>query len=325
MKRLQLLSEDAHRFDFYEAVRQIECHHKDKPRVGETLQPSDDIIRFGQKPSSFFAPSTIASIEIEDQGLVRMQVYFYGMFGPNGPLPLHLTEYTQDRKTNAKDEALSHFMDIFHHRLLSLFYRAWANKEPTVQYDRPDDDRFHIYIGSMLGIGSPALQNRDEMQDNSKLHYAGHMSSQTRHAEGLSSILQSFFKAPVKINEYIGEWLEIPKESRCYMGVNLEGGTLGVDAVLGEKSWQRQYKFRVIVGPMGLEEYEELLPDKNKLKQVSTIIRNYLGFEFNWDVNLILKKQEVPQISLGKYGNLGWSSWLHNQPPCNDSDDFLAN
>lgn len=324
MNILQLLAEKPYSFDFYEAIRQIECHHKDKPRLGETLRPADDMLRLGQKPSTIFAPSTIASVSLEANELIRMSVYFFGMFGPNGALPLHLTEYTLDRQRNARDEALSHFMDIFHHRLLSLFYRAWANKEPTVQYDRPDQDCFHRYVGSSFGIGSPEMFDRDDMPDNSKLHFSGHLSSQTKHAEGLAAVLQSFFSVPVKIIEYIGEWLEIPEESRCYLGLNLEGGKLGEDAVIGGKSWQRQYKFRVIIGPMKLEEYEGLLPGKKKLKLVSTIIKNYLGFELNWDVNLIIKKQEIPKTSLGSYGQLGWSSWLHNQPPKHDSDDFLT-
>lgn len=324
MKVLQEISENPHEFGFYEAMRLIECHYKDKARLGETLRSADDVIRLGQAPSSAFAPSTLASAKLENKDLLRLKVYFFGMFGPNGALPLHLTEYANDRLRNARDESLIYFMDIFHHRLLSLFYRAWANKEPTVHYDRPDQDRFHIYTGSLLGIGSPEMQDRDRMPDNSKMHYAGHMSSQTHHAEGLSSVLQSYFKVPVSIKEFIGEWLIIPEANRCYLGMSLDGGKLGQNAVMGGKSWQRQYKFRVVIGPMDLDEYEDLLPGKDKLKQVSTILKNYLGLELTWDINLILKKEEIPKTKLGEYGQLGWTSWLNNKPPQADSDEFLA-
>jgi len=321
---LKLLTTEPYRFDFYQAVRLLECQYKDKPRLGKTLRPSDDGIRFGQKPANIFAPSSIASIHLEDNERVRMQVYFFGMFGPNGALPLHLTQYTQDRQRTARDEALTHFMDLFHHRLLSLFYRAWANKEPTVHYDRPDEDHFHRYLGSMQGIGSPALQNRDAMHDNSKLHYTAHLSSSTRHAEGLVAILQAFFNAPVTIKEFVGEWLKIPEQSYCCLGINNEGGSLNEDAVLGGKSWQRQYKFSIRIGPMNLEEYQALLPEKKKHKQVATLIKNYLGFELSWDMQLILSKQDVPKTCLGKYGQLGQSSWLHNQPPQMHADDFVT-
>ena len=324
MNILKEISDNPHKFGFYEAMRLIECYHKDKARLGETLRSADDVIRLGQKPSSAFAPSTLATAEMDAKNILQLKVFFFGMFGPNGALPLHLTEYARDRVRNARDESLIHFMDIFHHRLLSLFYRAWANKEPTVHYDRPDQDRFHMYMGSLLGIGTPEMQDRDLMPDNSKMHYAGHMSTQTRHAEGLASVLQSYFKVPVSIKEFIGEWLEIPEQSRCYLGMSLDGGKLGEDAVLGGKSWQRQYKFRIVIGPMDLEEYEGLLPGKDKLKQVASILKNYLGLEMAWDVNLILKKEEIPKTALGEYGQLGWTSWLHNNPPQADSDGFLS-
>ena len=321
---LQEISKNPHKYGFYEAMRLIECYHKDKVRIGETLRPADDMIRLGQSSTSAFAPATLASAKVEANDILHLKVYFFGMFGPNGALPLHLTEYANDRVKNARDESLIHFMDMFHHRLLSLFYRAWANKEPTVHYDRPDQDRFHIYTGSLSGIGMPEMQDRDRMPDNSKMYYSGHMGAQTHHAEGLGSVLQSFFNVPVDIKEFIGEWLTIPEESCCYLGENLDAGKLGEDAVLGGKSWQRQYKFRVVIGPMDLDEYEGLLPGKDKLRLVSTIIKNYLGLELNWDVNLILKKQEIPKTCLGKYGQLGWSSWLHSHEPTTDSDGFLT-
>lgn len=324
MNILQEISDNPHKFGFYEAMRLVENYYSDKPRLGETLRSADDVVRLGQTPSSAFAPSTLSTAKLESNQILQLKVFFFGMFGPNGALPLHLTEYANDRVRNARDESLIYFMDIFHHRLLSLFYRAWANKEPTVHYDRPDQDRFHIYMGSLLGIGTPEMQDRDRMPDNSKMHYAGHMATLTRHAEGLASVLQSYFNVPVSIKEFIGEWLEIPEESRCYLGMSLEGGKLGEDAVLGGKSWQRQYKFRVLIGPMDLEEYEGLLPGRDKLKQVATILKNYLGLEMTWDVNLILKKEEIPKAKLGEYGQLGWTSWLHNNPPTEDSDGFLT-
>ncbi|KAG1694985.1 Protein ClpV1 [Nymphon striatum] len=183
-------------FGFYEALRLIECYYKDRSRLGETLKSADDMIRLGQTPTAAFAPSTLSSATTEKDDLLHLNVFFFGLFGPNGALPLHLTEYANERVRTARDESFIHFLDMFHHRLLCLFYRAWANKEPTVHFDRPEQDKFHNYTGSLLGIGTPGVQDRDQMPDSSKMHYAGHMSSQTHHAEGLSSVLQAFFKVP---------------------------------------------------------------------------------------------------------------------------------
>jgi type VI secretion system protein ImpH len=323
VKLLTALQEKPYKFGFYAALRQLECRYQNQARLGQTVRPRDDIIRLGQTPTTIFAPATLAECHISEKDLLHLNVYFFGLFGSHGALPLHLTEYARNRSRNAKDDAMIHFMDIFHHRLLSLFYRAWANKEPTVQYDRPESDRFHNYIGSLLGIGIPELQNRDAMPDNSKLHFAAHLASTPHHAEGLSSILKAFFKVPVRIEEFIGEWLKIPSESQLCLGVNLEGGQLGQNTTLGQYSWQRQFKFRLLVGAMDLAEYEKLLPDKSKLKLISSIIKNYLGDEMNWDIRLILKKKQRPATILGNYGQLGLSSWISNQEASLDADDLL--
>ena len=322
LKLLTILQKTPYKFGFYAALRQLECRYHRQARLGQTIRPRDDIVRLGQTPTTIFAPSTLSECYYSDD-LLHLRVYFFGVFGSNGPLPLHLTEYARHRSRNAKDEAMIYFMDIFHHRMLSLFYRAWANKEPTVHYDRPDTDRFHTYIGSLLGIGMPALQNRDSMSDNSKLHFAGHLASTPHHSEGLSSILKAFFKVPVYIEEFIGEWLKIPAENQLCLGMNLSGGQLGQNTTLGQYSWQRQFKFRLLIGAMDLAEYEKLLPDKSKLKLLSSIIKNYLGDELNWDIRLILKKQQRPATILGNYGQLGLSSWISNQKASSDAKDLL--
>ena len=44
------------------------------------------------------------------------------------------------------------FSIIFHHRFLALFYRAWAQAQPHVNRDRPNDDRFAGYVGAFIGM-----------------------------------------------------------------------------------------------------------------------------------------------------------------------------
>ena len=78
--------------------------------------------------------------------------FFFGLFGPNGPLPLHLSEYAKDRERLYHDSTFRAFADIFHHRMMSLFYRAWADAQPTVAMDRPDEDRFARYAGAVFGL-----------------------------------------------------------------------------------------------------------------------------------------------------------------------------
>ncbi|HYQ92212.1 MAG TPA: type VI secretion system baseplate subunit TssG, partial [Candidatus Competibacteraceae bacterium] len=230
-------------FDFFQALRRLECLHADKPRLGASRRPADDPLRLAQQPSLDFAPSTLAAFEPEGKsnpaGAVppRLEVFFFGLFGPNGPLPLHLTDYVRDRLRNAHDPTLARFADLFHHRLLSLFYRAWADARPTVSFDRPDSDRFAAYVGSLFGLGMASLRNLDAMPDRAKLHYAGLLSGQTRHADGLRAILADFFTLPVEIGSFIGHWLTLPDSSRCRLGEASATGALGVTAVIGERVW----------------------------------------------------------------------------------------
>lgn len=316
------LAENPYRFGFFEALRQLECVYCARPRLGRSSRPVDEAVRLGQTPSPQFAPSTLAAYTTGSGGVARLLVYFFGLFGPNGPLPLHLTEYTRNRLRNAKDPVLADFADLFHHRLLSLFYRAWADKEPTVQLDRPEHDRFSLYVGSLLGLGMPALLRRDAMPDYAKLHFAGHLGCHTRHAEGLVSIVSDFFGLPVAIIEFVGEWLTIPEESYCYLDRSDTTGQLGISAVAGTRSWQCQHKFRIRLGPLGLGNYERMLPVGDCLKRLAAIVRNYTGFELNWDLNLVLKKDEVPAARLGQYGRLGWTGWTASRHRACDADDL---
>lgn len=170
----QSLREKPWKFDFFQAVRRLECADSRKPRVGKALKATEEPVRLAQEPSLAFAPSTVAAFKSADaQSPARLSVFFLGLFGPHGPLPLHLTEYARDRIRNRGDATFSRFVDIFHHRMLSLFYRAWANAQPAVQFDRPDEDRYATYIGALFGLGMDSFRNRDAFPDLAKLHYAG--------------------------------------------------------------------------------------------------------------------------------------------------------
>ena len=123
----------------------------------------------------------------------RLAVNFFGLFGPNGPLPLHLTEYARNRLRAESDPTLVRFIDLFHHRMLTLFYRVWAAAQPTVSFDRPETDRFALYVGSLFGLGMPSLRNRDAFPDLARLHYAGQLACQTRHPDGLNAMISDYF------------------------------------------------------------------------------------------------------------------------------------
>jgi type VI secretion system protein ImpH len=315
------LAKEPYKFGFYEAMRHLECFYRQRPRLGRSARPGDDSIRLGQTPSLQFAPASLSEFVTKPGVPPQLKVLFFGVFGANGPLPLHLTEYALNRIRHAKDFTLADFADMFHHRLLTLFYRAWADKEPTVHLDRPEQDRFASYVGALLGLTNVSLRHRDALPDHTKLHFAAHFGCHTGHSDGLLAILNDFFQVSIKIQEFVGEWLVIPKDSYCYLDGNRTTGQLGKSAVIGTQSWQCQHKFRIIIGPLTQAEYESFLPTGSRLKNIRALVNNYVGFEFVWDINLILKKQEVPTVKLGHYGQLGWTSWLqahHRSADVND-------
>jgi type VI secretion system protein ImpH len=323
------LAEAPYRYDFYQTLRRLECLFGDKPRWGEALRPVDEPVRLGQEPDLSFAPAPLASFETNGAATPRLQVRLFGLFGPNGPLPLYMTEYARERLRIAGDPTLSRFLDVFHHRFLALFYRAWAQAQPHVNRDRPKEDRFTAYIGAFIGMAPEAFRDRDELPDLAKFFHVGALVRQVRNAEGLAHVLEHFFRVPVRIEEFVGHWLVLRPSERS--SLSRRGAPLGSGAVLGGRVWDRQHKFRISLGPLTLEQYQSFLPGGAALRQLVDWVRTYLCFELDWDVRLILKKKEVPPLGLAGGQRLGWTTWLGHRPAdadagdlCLDAEAFVA-
>jgi type VI secretion system protein ImpH len=250
-------------------------------------------------------------------------VNFLGLLGPQGPMPLHITEYVYNRELNHDDPTLARFLDLFNHRMICLFYRAWAVNRQTVSYDRRQDDRFSAYIGSLIGIGRPAFSDRDALPDVAKLHYSGHLACQTRHAEGLRSILENYFGVATSIREFVGQWIDIPDVYKCRLGASPDNATIGSTAVVGSRIWDCQHKIRIIMGPMELASYERLLPGSTSFSQLKAWLSNYFGDEISWDLQLVLMAPEVPTVRLGQEGRLGRTAWIKSRPFEADVKDMI--
>ncbi len=307
---LELLQKEPHRFDFFEALRLIECAWPDSPRLGTAKRPADEPVRLGQIPSLDF-PATmlgIAEFNKERPGPMRLSGYFFGLYGPHGPLPLHLTEYAHDRLVNGRDRTLVAFTDLFHHRMLSLFYRAWAQGRPTVNYDRPSEDRFSAYVGALLGLGTPGMRDRDAWPDRAKWYFAGVLSAGNKTRGGLEGMLTEYLQLPVRIQECVGEWLAVSHSEQMRLG-DPNTGVLG-RSVLGERVWSVQHKLRIILGPIEVSDLLQYLPGSSSLERLRAAVLNYLGFEYAWDLQLVMRRSRLPPLKLGQFGQLGWSSWV---------------
>jgi type VI secretion system protein ImpH len=312
-----------HRHDFYQTLRRLECLWAEKPRWGAARRPSDEPVRLGQDAELTFAPAPLSSFVARDGHVPRLGVRLFGLLGPNGPMPLHVTEYARERLRHAGDPTLVRFLDMLQHRFVAFLYRAWSQAQPHVNRDRPGEDGFAVFVGSFAGLGTPAVRERDGVPDVAKFFHAGALARHVRNASGLRAILAQYFLVPVAIDEWVGHWMPLGPRERSYLG--REGAVLGAGGVLGARVWDRQHKFRVRLGPLHFSQYERFLPGAAPLAKLVDWVRLYLGWELEWDVRLLLARDEVPRLTLGRQGRLGWTTWLGQRPGREDAGDLCLN
>lgn len=306
---LNELERDPHSFDFHVALRRLECAFRDRPRFGTAVRPSEEPVRIGQEPSMAFAPAELAAFnQRSDGGPARLSVAFMGLFGPNGALPTHLTEFARDRLRNAGDATFARFADIFHHRIFLLFHRAWSSTQPAAEHDRPEQDRFRRYIGSITGFGAKSVA--EALPRDVPFYYAGLFATANRSAEGLANLLSDYFDMPIRIEEFVHEWGDLPESSRFRLGGSAETSALGRTSVVGARVLLCQQGFRVVMGPLERDAFRRLLPGGAALERLAALVRAYAGEEFTWDVRLVLAEDATEPLRLGRNGRLGWNSRL---------------
>ncbi len=319
---LAQVGEAAYRFDFYQTMRRIASAHPDLPPLGEALRPKDEPVRVSQPAELDFPPASLHSLERPANGPPRLKQRLFGLLGSNGPLPLHLTEYARERATHHGDITLQRFLDMLTHRFALMFYRAWAEAQPTVSLDRRGNKAYFNRIGALIGVGLPTLQDRDALPDSSKLHFVGRLSRQTRDADGLLAWCKSEFDVPVAIQQWCGHWMPLARDERSRLG-RRGGAVLGRSAVLGSSVWDVQHKFRIVLGPLRLDQYRRFLPGGADLPRLQALVRSWVGLEFAWDLKLILLRAEVPMYRLGAgQMGMGHGAWIGRFRRPGDADDL---
>jgi type VI secretion system protein ImpH len=325
---LDLLQANPYGFGLFAALRVLEQSSARQPRLGESRKASDDIVRLGQAPHLSFAPSDVALATTHDDGRFHLEQYGFGVFGPNGALPLHLTELAYERRRHKEDGTVVDFLNLFQHRLISLFYRAWANSEPAVSLDRPETDRFRAYVGALIGLAPDSAHDADAVPDYAKLYRAGRFAQQTRSADGLEAVLVDYFGVPVEVRQFAGAWFDIPADLHCRLGEQ----QLGISTTLGASTWQCQHKFEIVLGPLPRVDFSNFLPGAAGLTELHSLVRLYTNDEWAWQVRLLLRDVDIPGTRLGSAGparhdvgdcaeggasragnQLGWTSWLSSR------------
>jgi type VI secretion system protein ImpH len=312
--------------DFFALLRRVEALVPEAPRLGCALRPSQEPLRLGEEPELDFAPASLMRFDAGGAA-PRLGVRFFGLLGPHGPMPLHFTEYVRERLYQRGDPTPLRFLDVFHHRLLLLFYRAWAQLQPAVQHDRPHDDRFAAWLGAMVGVDG-AARAQDSLPHNARLHQTGLLGARAQSAEGLAKLVAQHFGVPARIVQHAPHWMQLPRDERTRLGharnrVERLGATpprLGESASAGSKLWDRQYKFRIVLGPLTLAQYRSFQPGGPAWAQLRDWVREYMGQHLQWDVQLCLAKDEVPAPRLGRRVQAGLTAWLGHGPKRDRAD-----
>lgn len=296
---------------FISLMRAIAARSPGAPAPGTAGLPAEDPFRICQTASLLFPPGEIAGLG-DNLCRPRISLFSLGVWGPHSILPLHLTEMAYLRASR-QDPVLNDFIDIFHHRALSLFYRAWFLSQDCATLDNPQDELFSARLSCLAGLPCPQ-HDPSRLPAHAQLSAIPHLLREARNPEGLTATLQHYFGYPAQIDEFVLQWIYLDRADCTSLGDKNTACRLGDGAILGDKVMDRQHKFRLIIGPLSLHDYLCFTPWGRDLPVLREWIRFFTGLEYCWDVRLLLSASEVPIANLDGSHRLGHAVWLERHP-----------
>ncbi len=322
------LREQPFLFEFFQAVRLLERLFPGRKPVGRFSPPADEVIRFGAHSTLAFPPSPVEALEWPQKDQIgRMTVNFMGLTGPEGVLPLYYTSLVAER-IRAGDESPADFFDIFNHRMISLFFLAWEKYRFSVAYEREGLDQFSHHLLDLIGMGTPGLQDRLPVPDDSLLYFAGLLAQRPRSAEALQSILGDYFEVPVQVDQFAGGWYPLDRHTQTSLDAGFgESEQLGVGAVVGDEVWDQTARVRIAIGPLTLKQYQDFLPQGSAFNSLRALTTFFTDGAFDFEIKLVLGHTDVPECELGAEGEdapqLGWHTYLKTRPMIVDASETI--
>ena len=324
----QRFFDEPERFGFFQAVRLLERIYPERATVGRDSLPVKEVVRFRSRPTLDFPASEIYEVrevqdDFSDERKIEMLIDFMGMIGATGALPTHYTELAIER-ARYRDRALWEFLDIFTHRAVSLFFRAWEKYRFPFAYERGNDD-FTEFLFDIAGLGTRGLRGRLSIQDEGLLPYAGLISNKPQSVAAVEQTLSDYFDVPIKVEQFFGQWLALDKDSTTKLGKM--NSKLGLNTVVGMRVFDNQSKIRVKIGAIGFEKFKAFLPNGTAYPAICSMIRFLVGQEFDFDLQLVLAASEVPSSVLTtrakRRPQLGWSTYLKTKKFTRDDEQVV--
>jgi type VI secretion system protein ImpH len=321
------LTLDPSAYGFFQAVRLLERLYPERRGVGRFGDPTTEVVHFSARPVIAFPASEIHGVDLPGDRPGRMVVNFMGLIGPLGLLPYHYTELVAER-ARVRDRALRDFLDIFQHRFISLFYRAWEKYHFTAAYERDGRDGMTEHLRDLIGLGIGAFRDRMPIPDELLLYYAGALGPQPRSALALQQMLEDILDVPVEVEQFVGGWYRLAPSTQSHVGDETgPAEQLGLGAVAGDEMWDQQARVRLRLGPLTREQYERFLPNGRSYELLRTLARFFSHDQFDFDIQLVLAREDVPGCVLGadveEPPPLGWRTWLRTKPFTHDADDTI--
>lgn len=306
--------------DFFALLRQLET--ASGARFGRGARPDEEPARLGQDVRLSFATRDVLAMRpATDDRPAEVRVAVFGLTGPEGPLPLHLTRwlferlgqrwYAGDRDAATRDTSFLDLLNLVQHRMIGFFYRAWADNRPEVHAGRPGGGWLGAMLRALAGPGPEPL-------DRVRLGQTTALAHQVRGPERLADLLAAATGAPIRITEFVGAWSTIPARHQTRLGRAHSG--LGRGATLGPRIFGRQNRIEVRVGPVPLADYDAFMPGGERLAALRLAVLDALGDTLDVDMRLILAGDARPQPRIGIV-RLGRTSWI-GRPEPRDADDF---
>ena len=303
-----------------------------RARLGEEARPGAEPVRFRAVAGQRFPSAEIAGAKATEDGKAELTVAFMGLTGPSGVLPDHYSDLVVQLR-RARDPAMAAFLDLFNHRTISLFYRAWAKTRLPVRFEEaetPLSDPFSRALAAVIGLGLPAQRPRAALGEGGLLGLAGMLGRRVRTPGAVQRLVAALLDVPVAVEEFHGRWIPIVAEERTRLAAPKPGertfSGLGIEAVAGVQAWDVQSRFRIRLGPMGLDAFQAFFDADGPRELLSQVVREAVGPAIAFDLQLVLRAEEIPPLRLegpGPPPRLGQTTWLGEAPVRRDRDEAV--